>query len=87
MKLLLLFTILMLTGCVTAVPVKQKFPDVPTQFTEPCDELKRLQKDAKLSDIAKVVTENYTSHHECAIKNKAWIDWYTTQKKLFEAVK
>jgi hypothetical protein len=87
MKILPLIPLLFLVGCNTTVPVKQKFPDVPTQFLEPCEELKRLQKDAKLSDIAKVVTENYTMYHECSIKNKAWVEWYSTQKKIFEAAK
>jgi hypothetical protein len=87
MKILSLIPLVLLVGCTTTVPIKQKFPEAPAQFLEPCEELKRLQKDAKLSDIAKVVTENYTKYHECSIKNKAWTEWYSTQKKIFEATK
>ena len=87
MKLLAILPILLLTGCMKAVPVKAKFPEAPERFFEPCAELKQLQKDPKLSDVAKIVTENYTLYHECSIKNQAWGDWYKTQKKIFEDVK
>jgi hypothetical protein len=70
-----------------SVPVKAKFPEAPSTFFESCVELKKLEKDAKLSDVAKTVTENYTLYHECSIKTQAWIDWYKSQKKIFEDVK
>ena len=77
---------LLLVGC-TSVPVKQKFPEVPKVMQEKCPELKVIVENAKLSDISKTIAENYTAYHECNIKNDAWIEWYDTQRKIFESVK
>lgn len=79
---------LMLTGCTTVVPVTPKFPNPPgsTALVE-CPDLVKLNDDAKLSDVATIVTNNYTTYYECSIKNSAWIEWYNTQKKLFESAK
>jgi hypothetical protein len=49
--------------------------------------LEILKDDAKLSDVAKTVTVNYTTYYECAVKNDAWIEWYGVQKLIFESVK
>jgi hypothetical protein len=87
MKLFVIALPLLLTGCVTPVPVKMKFPQVPETFLQPCPDLKKLGKDVKLSDVAKTVVENYTQYHECSLKNDAWGEWYKTQKKIFEEVK
>lgn len=84
MKYLLLT--LLLVGC-TSIPVKQKFPEVPNVMREKCPQLKSIDDSAKLSDIAKTITENYTTYHECSIKNDAWLEWYDTQKKIYESVK
>ena len=84
MKYLLLT--LLLVGC-TSVPVKQKFPEVPNVMREKCPQLKSIDDSAKLSDIAKTITESYTTYDECAIKNDAWLEWYDTQKKIYESVK
>lgn len=78
----------MLVGCASKpVPVRMKFPEASPSLLNPCPELKLLEKDAKLSDVAKTVNENYTLYHECAIKNKAWAEWYKAHKKIFEEVK
>ena len=49
-----------------------------------CPQLKTLNEEAKLSDIAKTITENYTTYYECAVRNDSWIEWYETQKIIFE---
>lgn len=77
---------ILLSGC-SAVPVSQKFPEAPAQLLEKCQELKRLDDDAKLSDVAKTVTINYSSYYECAAKHDAFIEWYYVQKKIFESLK
>ena len=80
--------ILAITGCSTVVPVAVKFPPAPGQLvSEPCPNLKKLNDNAALSDIARTVTENYTSYYECAVKLDAWIEWHSKQKILFESVK
>jgi hypothetical protein len=85
MKYLLL--ILLLTGCSTTVPVTAKFPEAPNELLQRCTALKQLNEEVKLSDVAKNITYNYTLHYECAIKYDAWIEWYQSQKKIFESVK
>jgi len=87
---ILLFFILslfVLTGCSTTVPVTAKFPELPNQLLVKCPNLEKLNDEAKLSDVAKSVTINYTSYYECAVKNDAWIEWYQIQKHIFESVK
>ena len=75
------------TGCSTTVPITAKFPEVPERLLEKCPQLKKLEEEAKLSDITKTVTVNYTTYYECAVKNDAWIEWYNIQKHIFEGVK
>jgi hypothetical protein len=86
MKYLIL--LLTLVGCSTTVPVTAKFPEGPGSVVSmPCPQLEKITEDAKLSDIAKTVTNNYTTYYECAVKNDAWIEWYEKQKLIFESVK
>lgn len=79
--------VLLLAGCSTTVPVTMKFPEAPEILLQKCAELKKSEEDAKLSDIAKTVSENYTSYYECSVKNDAWIEWYHSQKIIYESVK
>jgi hypothetical protein len=82
-----LLPLILLCGCSTAVPVKRTFPEAPEVLMEKCLPLVPLQQDAKLSDVAKNVTYNYSLYHECAVKTEAWQEWYSSQKKIFEEVK
>jgi hypothetical protein len=76
------------TGCSTVVPVTMKFPEAPGNIAlTACPQLQKLQEDAKLSDISKTVSVNYTTYYECAVKTDAWIEWYQKQKQIFENVK
>ena len=84
MKYLLL--LLLLTGCST-VPVAQKFPEAPKELLEPCTQLKEIPADVHLSNLTKVVVENYTEYHLCENKVSAWQSWYTQQKKIFQELK
>ena len=86
MKLLSLLLIISLTGCSLLVPVKRNFPEVPTELMEKCPALKQTEATTKMSDVLKVVTENYSQYHECTIKTETWIDWYKAQKQIFESV-
>jgi hypothetical protein len=85
MKYALIF-VLLLTGCVS-VPVERKFPSAPDTLLQNCIELKMLNDSVKLSEVAKTITENYTIYHECSLKTQSWIEWYTSQKKIFENAK
>ena len=86
----LLATIVTLTlvGCATPVPVTAKFPEPPGKLaTTQCPSLQKLNDDAKLSDVAKTVTVNYTEYYTCAVKVDAWNEWYQIQKHIFENIK
>lgn len=84
MKYILLFCVaVLLTGCATPVPVKQKFPEVPATLMEKCVPLEKIEGDTIMfSDFLKVVTRNYTKYHNCAKMIEAWQLWYTEQKKI-----
>jgi hypothetical protein len=88
MKLLAIALVLVLGACSTTVPVTAKFPAAPgTLVQEPCPDLKKLQDDVKLSDVAKTVSVNYSEYYMCAIKLEAWQRWYREQKTIYESLK
>jgi hypothetical protein len=85
-SLALFFTAVLLVGC-TTVPVARKFPEVPKELVETCPDLKQTKETTKLSDVLTVVVQNYGQYHECKVKTDSWVDWYKTQKQIFESVK
>lgn len=86
MKLLLLIPAVLLTGCLVT-PVKRNFPEVPPEIMIACPDLKTVEPTEKLSEVLKVVVDNYGQYHECRAKVDAWVEWYKTQKHIFESVK
>jgi len=84
--LLTIFIILafLATGCSTVVPVTAKFPEAPERILVRCPQLEKLENEAKLSDISKTVTINYTTYYECAVKHDALVEWYKIQKDIFD---
>lgn len=88
MKLYPILLTILLTGCSTTVPVVAKFPEAPKSLTENCAELKKIDGEkVSIVDLHKAVVENYTVHHECAIKVEGWNEWYKKQKEIFESIK
>jgi ABC-type Fe3+-hydroxamate transport system substrate-binding protein len=88
MKLYALLMVVLLSGCSTTVPVVAKFPEAPKSLTENCSPLKKIEGDTvSIVDLHKVVVENYTTHHECAVKVEGWNEWYVKQKQIFEEIK
>jgi hypothetical protein len=88
MKALILALSVVLTGCSTAVPVTAKWPESPGQLMqEPCPSLERLPDNPQLSQVATIVSNNYTTYYQCAIKLEAWQKWYQEQKVLFERLR
>lgn len=80
--------LLVLTGCSTPVPVIAKFPDVPAEMLDKCPQLKTIDKETTtFSNMTTTVTENYTQYYICANKSDSWIEWYNTQKKIYESIK
>lgn len=87
-KLLASALLLALVGCSTTVPVKRNFPGVPEDMLLSCTELEIVNPaTTKLSDVVYVVSENYGKYQECKIKSDDWIEWYKTQKSIFESVR
>jgi hypothetical protein len=85
-KLILLFT-LVLSGCSTVVPVVAKFPEAPKELLTLCPKLKAADEKPELSELTKTIVTNYSEYHLCANRVEGWSEWYTQQKKLFEALK
>jgi hypothetical protein len=85
--LLILASTILLTGCL-ATPVKRTFPEAPTELMTVCPDLYEVAEGTtQLSEVLKIVTENYSQYHECRIRNDLWIEWYNAQKKIFDSVK
>jgi hypothetical protein len=85
-KFLLIVPVLLLTGCLST-PVKRSFPDVPEELKAACPDLMMLEPTTKLSEVVSVVAKNYGQYQECQIKSETWVEWYKTQKEIFESVK
>jgi hypothetical protein len=87
-KLILAISLMFIAGCATTVPVARKFPEAPEALKKPCEDLKLLNGDkVSITDMLKVVVDNYRLHYECSNKVEGWTEWYTEQKKIFEDVK
>lgn len=87
--ILFLTIVLMLSGCKDdAVPISINFPKVPADLLEACPDLKQIDtKTTKLSEVIGVVSENYSQYHACRLQVDNWIEWYNTQKKIFDGIK
>ena len=86
MKYLLI--ILLLAGCSTTVPVKQKFPNATPELMKKCESLKKIEGDkVAITEMLKVIVHNYSLYYECSTKVDGWQDWYNEQKKIFDHVK
>ena len=78
---------LLLSACVS-VPVERKFPKVPDELQQSCPALATIDPSTtKLSTVVDTVVTNYGQYRECQVKSDAWIEWYSTQKKIFDDVK
>jgi hypothetical protein len=86
MRYLILVTALLIAGC-TSVPVTVKFPDVPADMLNACPDLKPVPDTTKLSEVLPVVADNYGQYYTCKDNVDSWIEWYNTQKKIFNSVK
>lgn len=89
LTIVLFIFIILLVGCSTTVPVTAKFPEAPARLLEKCPEKLQTIEGEKVNivEFTKTVAINYGTYHECAVKNDAWIEWYNTQKKIFNEVK
>jgi PBP1b-binding outer membrane lipoprotein LpoB len=77
---------LLLAGCAsTPVPVTKKFPNATPELMKKCEDLKKIEGDkVSITDMLKVVINNYTLYYECSTKVDGWQEWYTEQKKIHD---
>jgi len=91
MKLLILIPVFLLSGCAvfkTTVPVTQKFPDSVPELMKKCEDLKTVEgTSVPITDMLKVIVENYSLYYQCSNKVDGWQEWYNEQKKIFDSVK
>jgi hypothetical protein len=88
MKQISLILVPFLLSACLATPVKRTFPDIPEDLKTACPDLAQMDLNTnKLSEVVKTVTVNYSTYHECKIRVDAWMEWYKTQKSIFEEVR
>lgn len=86
MKYITILAIILLTGC-TAVPVKHSLPELPNELKTKCNTLKPVnESEQKLSELLKIVNDNYGFYYECMIKHESIVDWYSKQKKIHDDI-
>ncbi len=83
MKYILLVLSLLLSGCFTTVPVKQKFPNAPAILLERCPQLMELPEDQNnIKNFMGIVIQNYGTYYQCAEKVQGWQEWYKENQKI-----
>ena len=88
MKKFLIILAIGLTGCATSVPIVPPFPSVPESLMKACPDLKPVDTETiKLSDVLGAVTDNYHQYYDCKSQVDDWIEWYKTQKGIFNKIK
>ncbi len=86
MRLLLILSVLALTGCASD-PMVMNFPDAPAELRQPAPELKPLDKNQrKQSDLIQNANENYSKFYELKNRYEAWQEWYEKQQKIYQGV-
>ena len=86
-RLIILLSTLLLTGCYDNF-VERKFPEIYDDLKNACPSLQQVDPATnKLSVVVDSVVVNYSTYYECKVKVDAWIEWYNTQRTIFESVK
>lgn len=84
-KLLIVLCSALIVGCTTIPPTTfPKWPAVPDEIKTVCPALREIEPTTKLSDVVRSVVDNYGTYHECRIQIEGWIEWYSTQKEIYE---
>ena len=84
MKYIVILMSIFLAGCVTA-PVKHKLPDLPKEISAKCETLNLVSEgEEKLSELLKVINQNYGLYYDCMIKQESLVEWYIKQKKIHD---
>lgn len=78
-------------GSIKFFNLKPNWPEPASEESmKPCEDLKRFENknvDGSMDLIAfqQLIVENYLLHYKCSDKNDGWIDWYNTQKRVYES--
>lgn len=85
MRVLVLIPALLLTGCLSTAP---KFPELPSDISQACPELREAEKSPELSKLLDTVVQNYGTYYECRVKVEAFVEWHKKQQEIYnKAVK
>lgn len=91
MRYLVFAMALFLSGCSIFgqkhAPVQPpKWPDASPALIEKCKELQQMEitNQASITDILKIVVQNYGFYHQCSNKVDGWNKWYEDQKRIYE---
>ena len=88
MKIISIVLLTVLLSACVSVPVQRTFPRVPAELMTSCPPLQIMDPETtRLSDVVQSVVTNYGQYQACDTKVDTWIEWYNTQKKIFESVK
>lgn len=91
-KVILLMLLFGISGC-SMLPkltaAKPKFPDPYTETATnkmpQCADLKQVAPGTtSMSEVFKLIVENYTLYYQCSTKVDGWAEWYTKMKKEYE---
>ena len=81
----------LLSGCSVLVPVKPRFPEPVPELIEQCKELQQVPIAAgnpvAITDMLKIIVNNYSLYYQCSNKVDGWNQWYEQQRKIYESVK
>lgn len=84
-KLLLIIAVLSLVGCSLLPQARPAWPEAPAEIQKPAPDLTPLGKDQhNLSDLIENANINYSEYFALKNKYNAWIEWYNTQKKIYD---
>lgn len=77
---------LLVTGCGTLKPSSRPaWPSVPSALLVPAPDLIPLKpSQTELSDLLENANLNYSEYFVLRNKYDAWIDWYNTQKQIYD---
>jgi hypothetical protein len=65
-----------------------QWPAVPTELTEPANDLTPLSADKKtLTDLLENANANFGEYYVLKQKYQAWQQWYNEQMKIWNKVK
>lgn len=85
MKIQILLSTLLLSGCSLIVPVKMDNPyNFPPTLLADCKDPELINPESKFSEILKVIVENNTRFTECRVTKKALGEMIQERKELFD---